>query len=240
MKAIIKIESLALSKLNNSEFLYFMNRVLLCIKMATLEKLGIEEADFQAFEANITQMTDIVNQSQASRETRALDELDKLRDKLLTFFLDYVNTMSQSPIAQQQEAAENLERVMKAYKDIRRKPNKQETQDIRGLIVDLAKEDVAAHVTVLGLAQTVADLKKANEDYEALTLERSNSQQQERLGPAKPLRIALASLYEYFTVVAFAQSVAVPSAENAKFVADLNKAIEETKQAYNLRTAIPK
>lgn len=235
MKTIVPIESLAISKLNNLEFLYFMNRVLLCIKAATLAKLGIEEDDFNAFEANIVQMTDIVNQSQADKETKALDELDKLRDKLLTFFLDYINTMSKSPVAQQQEAAAGLERVMNAYKDIRRRPNKQETQDIRGLIVDLAKDDMAAHVTVLGLAQTVADLKKANEDYEALTLERSHSQQQERIGPAKPSRTALSQLYEYFIKVASAYSIAVPSEENAKFIIDMNKLIEETKQAYNLR-----
>lgn len=217
-----------------------MNRVLVIIKAATLEKLGIEEADFDAFEANITQMTDIVNQPLTDKETKLLDQLEKLRNKLLTFFLDYINTMSKSPVAQQQEAAESLDRVMKAYKDIRDKPHNQETQDIRGLVLDLAKEETAVHVSTLGLAQTVSDLRKANEDYESLTIGRAGSQQKEHLGSAKPLRLEMAKQYNYFITLAKAISIAAPSEENAKFIADLNKLIEDTKTAYNLRKSTEK
>lgn len=228
-----KINAISLKKLNNAEYAYFAQQVSNLIHEGTAEKLHVSAATLTAFDANLKLLTDIVAQSRISDETADIVAVDKEADDLITYILSAIRSAKQSPVAAQKAAATTLYNAIKPYAGIQQMAQRQEVQQARGLLADLAKPDLKAHVQTLALQPAVDQLKTTVDRYASLLESRSASQVAANLGAAKPVREKMNDEYDEMTTVAFAFSIAAPAAELTTFITKLNKLIDDTNTAYN-------
>ena len=228
-----KINAISLKKLNNAEYAYFAQQVSNLIHEGTAEKLHVSAATLTAFDANLKLLTDIVAQSRISDETADIVAVDKEADDLITYILSAIRSAKQSPVAAQKAAATTLYNATKPYAGIQQMAQRQEVQQARGLLTDLAKPDLKAHVQTLALQPAVDQLKTTVDRYATLLESRSASQLAANLGAAKPVREKMNDEYDEMTTVAFAFSIAAPAAELTTFITKLNKLIDDTNTAYN-------
>ena len=142
-----KINAISLKKLNNAEYAYFAQQVSNLIHEGTAEKLHVNAATLTAFDANLKLLTDIVAQSRISDETAEIEVVDKEADDLITYILSAIRSAKQSPVAAQKAAATTLYNATKPYAGIQQMAQRQEVQQARGLLTDLAKSDLKAHVS---------------------------------------------------------------------------------------------
>ena len=227
-----KINAISLKKLNNAEYAYFAQQVSNLIHEGTAEKLHVSAATLTAFDANLKLLTDIVAQSRISDETADIVAVDKETDDLITYILSAIRSAKQSPVAAQKAAATTLYNATKPYAGIQQMAQRQEVQQARGLLADLAKPDLKAHVQTLALQPAVDQLKTTVDRYASLLESRSASQVAANLGAAKPVREKMNDEYDEMTTVAFAFSIAAPAAELTTFITKLNKLIDDTNTAY--------
>lgn len=250
MAKITKVKSAYLERLNNAEFRTFMARYgnLLAgggsdsespdeISFDPNDPLGIPQEVRTAFAADFALLTDAVNQSSASEETAQMSTLDKERDDLLIFITSTITQMTKSPLAAQRTAAEKLYLPVKPYIGAARLANLQETAAIEGLLVDLDKDGMPEALAALTLTEVVASLKEKNQQYAALTEQRTNAQADNPIESAKKIRLRMDEEYDEMTTYAFAQSVVKPTATTATFINRLNTLIDETNALYNQRIA---
>ena len=228
-----KINAISLKKLNNAEYAYFAQQVSNLIHEGTVEKLHVNATTLTDFDANLKLLTDIVAQSRISDETADIVALDKEADDLITYILSAIRSAKQSPVAAQKAAATTLYNATKPYAGIQQMAQRQEVQQARGLLADLAKPDLKAHVQTLALQPAVDQLKTTVDRYASLLESRSASQVAANLGAAKPVREKMNDEYDEMTTVAFAFSIAAPAAELTTFITKLNKLIDDTNTAYN-------
>lgn len=228
-----KINAISLKKLNNAEYAYFAQQVSNLIHEGTAEKLHVSAATLTAFDANLKLLTDIVAQSRISDETADIVAVDKEADDLITYILSAIRSARQSPVAAQKAAATTLYNATKIYAGIQQKAQRQEVQQARGLLADLAKPELKAHVQTLALHPAVDQLSATITRYASLLESRSASQMAVNLGAAKPVREKMNDEYDEMTTVAFAFSIAAPATELTTFITKLNKLIDDTNTAYN-------
>ena len=228
-----KVRIINLQKLNNAEYAYFTQQVSNLIHEGTAEKLHVSAATLTAFDANLKLLTDIVAQSRISDETAEIEVVDKEADDLITYILSAIRSAKQSPVAAQKAAATTLYNATKIYAGIQRMAQRQEVQQARGLLTDLAKPELKAHVQTLALQAAVDQLKTTVDRYATLLERRAASQVAADLGAAKPVREKMNDEYDEMTTVAFAFSIAAPAAELTAFITKLNKLIDDTATAYN-------
>ena len=228
-----KINAISLKKLNNAEYAYFAQQVSNLIHEGTAEKLHVSAATLTAFDANLKLLTDIVAQSRISDETADIVAVDKEADDLITYILSAIRSAKQSPVAAQKAAATTLYNATKPYAGIQQMAQRQEVQQARGLLADLAKPDLKAHVQTLALQPAVDQLKTTVDRYASLLESRSASQLAANLGAAKPVREKMNDEYDEMTTVAFAFSIAAPATELTTFITKLNKLIDDINTAYN-------
>ena len=212
-----KINAISLKKLNNAEYAYFTQQVSNLIHEGTAEKLHVSAATLTAFDANLKLLTDIVAQSRISDETAEIEVVDKEADDLITYILSAIRSAKQSPVAAQKAAATTLYNATKPYAGIQQMAQRQEVQQARGLLTDLAKPELKAHVQTLALQAAVDQLKTTVDRYATLLESRSASQVAADLGAAKPVREKMNDEYDEMTTVAFAFSIAAPAAELTTF-----------------------
>ena len=235
MRTVVLLISPALSKLNASEYLNLMTRLQTLIETATAEALGLTNEEFEEFKDLVAKLQNRVNYTSASALTGQLDGIDKQRDSLLTFLFSTIQNGVKLPIEAQRAAAEALELIIRPYANIQRLPGQQETVQVNGLLVDLATESAAAHVTTLNLTAVVDELKKQNDQYAALTQQRTLESDANATENITELRARMDPMYVAVTTIAHAESVANPTETTAEFVRALNATVAEVDHLYNLR-----
>lgn len=235
MRTIVLLVSPALSKLNASEYLNLMTRLQTLIETATAEALGLTNEEFEEFKDLVAKLQNRVNYTSASALTVQLDGIDKQRDSLLTFLFSTIQNGVKLPIEAQRVAAEALELIIRPYANIQRLPGQQETVQVNGLLIDLAAESAAAHVTTLNLTAVVDELKKQNDQYAALTQQRTLESDANATENITELRARMDPMYVAVTTIAHAESIANPTETTAEFVRALNATVAEVDHLYNLR-----
>lgn len=235
MRTVVLLSSIALGKLNASEYLNLMTRLQTLIETATAEALGLTNEEFEEFKDLVAKLQNRVNYTSASALTVQLDGIDKQRDSLLTFLFSTIQNGVKLPIEAQRVAAEALELIIRPYANIQRLPGQQETVQVNGLLIDLAAESAAAHVTTLNLTAVVDELKKQNDQYAALTQQRTLESDANATENIAELRARMDPMYVAVTTIAHAESVANPTEATAEFVHALNATVAEVDHLYNLR-----
>lgn len=235
MRTVVLLSSIALGKLNASEYLNLMTRLQTLIETATAEALGLTNEEFEEFKDLVAKLQNRVNYTSASALTVQLDGIDKQRDSLLAFLFSTIQNGVKLPIEAQRVAAEALELIIRPYANIQRLPGQQETVQVNGLLIDLAAELAAAHVTTLNLTAVVDELKKQNDQYAALTQQRTLESDANATENIAELRARMDPMYVAVTTIAHAESVANPTEATAEFVRALNATVAEVDHLYNLR-----
>lgn len=235
MRTVVLLSSIALGKLNASEYLNLMTRLQTLIETATAEALGLTNEEFEEFKDLVAKLQNRVNYTSASALTVQLDGIDKQRDSLLAFLFSTIQNGVKLPIEAQRVAAEALELIIRPYANIQRLPGQQETVQVNGLLIDLATESAAAHVTTLNLTAVVDELKKQNDQYAALTQQRTLESDANATENIAELRARMDPMYVAVTTIAHAESVANPTEATAEFVRALNATVAEVDHLYNLR-----
>ncbi len=235
MKELIKIDEVRLSRLNNAEYTNFMSRTRDEVAIATVEKIGVTAQEFALLDENIGKMEDLVAQSRVSDITAKLAELDNERDNIIIYIMAEIANKCRSPLANIKDAATSLYNATKQYVGIQESPEQQESQQINGLLLDLAKSD--NKVTLLGLDGVIVELKRINEEFIALTAERTHEKVANTVENSKSVRVACDKVYNYIATMAFITSVATPSAEATTFITNMNALIKETMTRYKQRSS---
>ena len=79
------------------------------------------------------------------------------------------------------------------------------------MLVDLDKDGMPEALAALTLTEVVASLKEKNQQYAALTEQRTNAQADNPVESAKKIRLRMDEEYDEMTTYAFAQSVVKPT-----------------------------
>lgn len=116
----------------------------------------------------------------------------------------------------------------------------QETAKIKGLLLDLRKDENKPYVTTLGLDAYLAELEKENNAYDRLSQQRVQNRTTSKKESGANLRKRIDVYYDDLTLLAQSHSVAKPSEKATAFIAALNQLIAETTAAYNQRMASAK
>lgn len=237
MTQIQIIEPLGLDKLNNSEYGGYMNIFLSGILAAGPGKLGLSGSHISQLSHHLSTLAELEKQSKASASSYALAELDNKRDQLIGYLLTQVRNALRAPFADHQAAAVTLTPVLKPYSRTASAPVIQETQQIRGLLIDLKKPVNSSAVVTLNLSQVVNELESANEDYHVLTMERTTEKASVQLTESKSLRAKINMLYAEMVTIAQAYNIVQPSAESVAFVQNINQTIAEINARHKQRMA---
>lgn len=123
---------------------------------------------------------------------------------------------------------------------IARLPMAQETAKIKGLLLDLRKDENKPYVTTLGLDAYLAELEKENNAYDRLSQQRVQNRTTSKKESGANLRKRIDVYYDDLTLLAQSYGVAKPSEKATAFIAALNQLIAETTAAYNQRMASAK
>ena len=117
-----------------------------------------------------------------SKATPEIVAADEKQDKYFSFISQTIKLSKKSPFEDKQQAATNLEFVLKPYKSAYRLSYLKESAQIKDFIKKLEEEENAADVETLGLTETVAALKEANIAFDQLLGTRSAEKRMRKEG----------------------------------------------------------
>lgn len=245
-KKYIRVEEINLVRLANAEFMNFMERFLSLLPLEAegepesgemgAPKLSITAGQVTEAKGYLAQMNDLTRIPQMKAETKPKEEVDRKRDSLISLLFSRVKTSRSVPIEAESKAAEQLYIVISPYRGIGKLPYNQETEMIKGLLLDLRKLENSEAVRTLGLDAYVDELDNCNKQFEALvkTADMKNSE----LGfneQMRDLRVAMTDLYHEMTDYAFATNLLNETEESLYFMSGLNALIHDVESIYKQR-----
>lgn len=245
-KKYIRVEEINLVRLANAEFMNFMERFLALLPLEAegepesgemgAPKLSITAEQVTEAKGYLAQMNDLTRIPQMKAETKPKEEVDRKRDSLISLLFSRVKTSRSVPIEAESKAAEQLYIVISPYRGIGKLPYNQETEMIKGLLLDLRKLENSEAVRTLGLDAYVDELDNCNKQFEALvkTADMKNSE----LGfneQMRDLRVAMTDLYHEMTDYAFATNLLNETEESLYFMSGLNALIHDVESIYKQR-----
>ena len=240
MATLSKIKNVYLKKFNNSEHLSFMMRTGEQIgdTVEAAAELGISADTYNAFNACLDKLEDIVKQSRISDETAQMNDADLQRTRLALHLFISLRAARYAPLASHRSAAIHLYNVIKPSTVLCRKPKHQKTSIISAILMDLKAPEQTKEVALLNLTETRTQLEATNTLFMRLTRQRSASQIKRRLGNAQPVRLKTDRLYNDIMALVFVTSISKPTARTADFIVHQNKYIDEANASYKLRKAL--
>ena len=245
-KKYIRVEEINLVRLANAEFMNFMERFLSLLPLEAegepesgemgAPKLSITAEQVTEAKGYLAQMNDLTRIPQMKAETKPKEEVDRKRDSLISLLFSRVKTSRSVPIEAESKAAEQLYIVISPYRGIGKLPYNQETEMIKGLLLDLRKLENSEAVRTLGLDAYVDERDNCNKQFEALvkTADMKNAE----LGfneQMRDLRVAMTGLYREMTDYAFATNLLNETEESLYFMSGLNALIHDVESIYKQR-----
>lgn len=242
-KNYIRVEEISLTRLSHAEFINFMQRVRALLPIEKDEEsrdaapaLAITADQVAELDGYLRTMSDLTRESQVKAETKPKKEIDRLRDSLIAYIIEQVSRSRSLPLEEESKAAEQLYIVVKPYYGVGKLPYNQETEVIKGFLMDMNKTENAAAVTTLGLEKYLDQLQSYNNQFEALVqgadVKKSSTYFNEKM---RDVRVQVGELYREITDFAFASNLLNESEKSLYFMAGLNSLILDVEAAYNRR-----
>ncbi len=169
MAVFKKFEGSNASRYNNSLHAAYHTaqlKQLQAVAEETLEAMHVSGEQLEGYVITVDDLTERSMEAQASTATGDTTALDVERDRLLSMLYFLVASGLLSAVAEEQAAAKTLDVILRVYKGIQGKAMDVETQMIRGLLVDLKKDEAAAAVTTLRLNEILTQLETVNDKFE--------------------------------------------------------------------------
>lgn len=170
MKEIVSVD---LAKGRNAEHFQFHANVLTYATSALAVELKIETLQ-KSYADLFKREDDLYMQARAYEETQAMNEKDRERDDLFIYIKQMVATMLYSPVPEKKIAAQKIDFQMRPYKDAASKPAAENTAQVTNCLQVLESDANAAYITALGLTDVLPLLKKANNEFNELYVNRSD------------------------------------------------------------------
>ena len=199
-KRYLRIETIALSVLNNAEFLKLMRRIIFRIprkasssggedlpevQSADMEEISeevyIDQELVDELEGYLDQMDELTRETTATLTTEELQKLEKQRDTLAGYIISTSLQATYLPIAEKSKAGKEIYIVVKPYQGIGKEPNEQETTLIKNMLGDIESHNLSSQMILLGLDDVAADLKRINDQYEELSAGRDKPKARQRI-----------------------------------------------------------
>ena len=169
MKEILKAN---LNNARNAEHYQFHSDVLsiVTVEVATAQKIDGLRSEYAAlFDKENTAFI----QNRVYESTKEVETKDRVRDDLFLYIKQTVDSNLYCPVATKKAAAEKLAYVMKPYRSANSKAFAENTAQVTNLVADFQSEANAGYVELLGLTEAVAQLKTANNEFNAVYMGRS-------------------------------------------------------------------
>lgn len=250
------IDTINLARLNNAEYLAFHNNFLDLIPRDEEEDgsdrpeiesineknavqgssaLGLSADFLSKYEEDAALMADVVDESRIAQETEEALIHKKDRSALASFVTTRIARAGSLPIPSEKEAGKFLYKIIKPYMSISRLPASQQTEKIKGLLLDLRKPDYATYVQALSLELYLNELEKENKAYIATTRQRTESRAANKKDTGATIRERMDEYYKKAILFSQSFSIALPSETANTFIKNTNQLIFETTVAYHQR-----
>lgn len=165
-----------------------------------------------------------------------MDEEDAERDRLLSVMFYMVSNGLKASKAAVKAAAQQLDVVVRPYKGAQGAADDAETSLIKGLILDLRKEENTAAVTTLGLDATVDELEEANNNFDAAKNKRTSERALTEGDNLKDARSKTDTVYQNMCTLISAAALMAATPEDLEFVVsvinEMNRVIANHKTSY--------
>ena len=242
MKEILKAN---LNNARNAEHYQFHSDVLsiVTVEVATAQKIEGLRSEYAAlFDKENTAFI----QNRAYESTKEVEAKDRVRDELFLYVKQTVDSNLYCPVAAKKAAAEKLSFAMKPYRSANSKAFAENTAQVTNLVADFQSETYAEYVELLGLTDAVAQLKTANNEFNAIYMGRSGEKlvraSTENMKSIRPkvdtayrsLASAINALYQVNSLVTRSEST---EAELGSLIDGVNGLIVQLHQTLSLRGA---
>ena len=192
----LEIKSVGQKKLDNAMHVTYHTAMHGILKSADQAKTGIPADVMTDYNGGITEETELNREAQADALTAELQKADTARDRAVQYLFAIIRSSRLSPDEATQKAAEGLMPTVSAYKGIHDEAVDRETALLNGLLTDLKKTDLAAHLATLGLNALPARLEALNKTFAELAIKRSDGRAATRLPLASAVRPRTDAAYE--------------------------------------------
>ena len=243
MGNFFQITKYDISMLNNSEYQNFLSRFL---ELVPEEKNGSSPVNIPS--TSVTEMKKLLAKlMDLNRKTRAMEttderrETDRSRNTVAAYIKNRVLKSSSLLLDAERAAGKTLRGTIAPYKGVGRLPVNQKTAVLKGLLMDLRKEEYAEAVATLGLTSYLDELERLNNRFESLVAQESSVRSALSLEEvSRTLRLRADALYADCIMLANATQVLAPTETSEAFIRDVNSLIDEVRIAYNLRDKAPR
>ena len=170
----MKIERIKLTSMRHELHYEFHKNVLFIVNKLTGEQMSVLDIVvllapyLKAFETEKLVLDIVVK----SRFSRAIAEADHKRGQSYAGFVSAVKTMFHHHDHEVRQAAERVMGIFKHYRDVPKRRYDEESAAIEDLLRELEREDLAADIVMLQVAEWRDRLKADNNAFEALTHQR--------------------------------------------------------------------
>ena len=252
----LKVSGINLARFNKAEFIAFLSRVMSILPGNSddtdvdegsggpqvqsitdgVDSLYIDQDLIDELQGCIDSLTDLNRETRSSVSTQTLAQLDKERDALLSYIFATLSQSLNLPLDEQRESGTILYNALKVYTGAGRLPQTQETYVIKGMLLDMEKDELSPHVEKMGLKPYAEKLKAINEQYEEQSIIR-NRETAPLSETAEDIRARATKLYQELADRAFAANLLHKSDESLEFIEHLNIEIDVAEKAYKRRMA---
>ena len=153
-------------KLENGEFLNYSKDVSRIAHGFDAAKVPLGDRLATLDAANV-KLTDFINESRKYGETAEIAKLDSRRDIIFRAIWKFVETLSELDGDNEFDfSARRVQAALAPYKGLNAHSLTKETEEIKGLIYDLRKDDITGEVGFIGLNAVLGELASANNALE--------------------------------------------------------------------------
>ena len=233
----------SISRLNNPEITAFYINVQKAVNTATPERLGLSEL-LPVFSTKLQELIDRVYVSQGSEFTAAMKAAD---DRRCLIFRRIRLRLQMVEVAEQNAALLACQEVVRTHllskyvANVTSRAYQERTSILKGFVLDLNEKLDEDAIEALGLANDIAALESANNEFIAAYAQRTAEKAEGNLGVTQRLRDEMFDIYLQLTCIVqyLANSTDTANAEKATacqgFIAHVNVLLSDAKKRLEQR-----
>ena len=165
-----------------------------------------------------------------------MDEEEAERDRLLSMLFFMVSNAMGSTKGNTKSAAQKIDIVLRPYKGIQNQADDAETSLIKGLLVDLRKEENSDAVAALNLEPILTNLETANNAFDLAKNERTSENSLSQNGTTVEVRKKTDAIYQDICTLVYASALMATGDEDREFcvsiINEMNRVIANYKTSY--------
>lgn len=222
-------------------FFQTMTNVASHLKHENLETLKLKQVAENDFYLALAALDEALKQAKKSGLTQQMAEADANRDSMVVGLTTHIAALLPHPTKAVAEAAKRLQAIVEKYgKAIYRMPDAKETATVTNMVQDLEQEEAAKDLSTTHTAEWVAEMKKANTEFQELDAKRTGEYSQYEVGKAKAARAVLQDAFSLLGRHINAQALLTGEAPYATLASRINTEVDAALQLVKQRATLAK